>query len=52
MRSMFERAGLQRIQDVTLENAARHMVAFVGTKPQSAQRLKEPARVVRLAATR
>jgi ubiquinone/menaquinone biosynthesis C-methylase UbiE/uncharacterized protein YbaR (Trm112 family) len=32
VRQMFERAGLTAIKDVTLENEARHMVAFVGDK--------------------
>ncbi len=33
VRRMFESAGLVDIQDTTLENEARHMVAFVGRKP-------------------
>lgn len=32
VRAMFARAGLRDIKDVTLDNEARHMVAFVGTK--------------------
>ena len=32
VRSMFERGGLTGVKDVTLDNEARHMVAFVGNK--------------------
>lgn len=30
---LFEKAGLREVHDVTLANEARHMVAFVGTRP-------------------
>ena len=32
VRAMFERAGVTDVKDVTLDNEARHMVAFVGNK--------------------
>ena len=34
VRAMFEGAGVTHVKDVTLENEARHMVAFVGNKAQ------------------
>jgi hypothetical protein len=36
MRQMFEAEGLVEVQETTLANEARHMVAFVGRKPTSA----------------
>ncbi|HEY0833311.1 MAG TPA: methyltransferase domain-containing protein [Azospirillum sp.] len=33
VRRMFEAEGLAEVKDVTLANEARHMVAFVGTRP-------------------
>jgi SAM-dependent methyltransferase len=38
MRQMFEAAGLIEIQDTTLANEARHMVAFVGRRPSEGAR--------------
>jgi SAM-dependent methyltransferase len=34
VRRMFETAGLSSVRDVTLENERRHMVAFVGRRPE------------------
>jgi len=36
VRAMFEGAGLLSVRDVTFENEARHMVAFLGEKPETA----------------
>jgi uncharacterized protein YbaR (Trm112 family)/SAM-dependent methyltransferase len=36
VRRMFERRGLQGVKDVTLANERRHMVAFVGYRPERA----------------
>ncbi len=36
VRAQFETAGLEAVKDVTFENEARHMVAFVGRKPKAA----------------
>jgi 2-polyprenyl-3-methyl-5-hydroxy-6-metoxy-1,4-benzoquinol methylase/uncharacterized protein YbaR (Trm112 family) len=39
----FKAAGLEAVKDVTFENEARHMVAFVGRKPRAAAALHAAA---------
>lgn len=44
LRAMFEAEGMQSIEDTTLANEARHMVACVGVKPGVASGTRAPER--------